>query len=161
LTVHVSGSTHQFREAAAKIRRAKAGLGTKLRDEFRKVARPVLAELKAEFRASSMESKLMGAGQPSYSRGLRERVAAATDFTATQANGVTFVVHGDQVDPVYGWQLAHGVNGRLWYHPVFARLPLEFQTGTREILAPLIEDKGAEFRRACDRAAQEVFRMMS
>jgi hypothetical protein len=148
-----------FRRLARDFGQAARGqLQRHLRDNIRQTAQPVLNDIRAACLAVEVQSTRGGHARPSYSRGLRRRVAAATRVTVAYA-GVRFGVAGGAVGP-YGTALAAYLDSELapnWRHPVFGGPAWTQQHGSPFFFVT-IRRHASEFEAACWRAIDEVLR---
>lgn len=137
---------------------ARGGLQQRLRNNIRQTAQPVLNEIRAACMAVEVQSTRGGTARPSYSRGLRRRVAAATRVTVAY-QGVRFGVSGGAVGP-YGAALAAYLDSELaprWRHPVFGGPAWTVQHGSPFFFVT-IRRHADDFEDACWRAIDEVLR---
>jgi hypothetical protein len=139
---------------------ARGGLQTKLRENIRRTADPVLNDIRARCLAVEVSSSRGGNARPNYSRGLRRRVAAAVRVTVAY-RGVRFGVQGSSVGP-YGAALAAYLNFETapnWRHPVFGHRVWEAQRG-QPFFFVTINHHADDFEDACWRAIDEVLRRL-
>ena len=157
IRVRVTGRERLRRAADRLHRAARGGLQSRITDSVRRVGRPALGEV----RAAWMSVDVRSSGDGNEHSGLRARVAAATEARPI-AQGVSYEVQTEQVDPRYGAALVLGLdNLRSWIHPVFGnpRIPRERQSGQEVFYSTLTRYEPrwrADLERVCAEVAREI-----
>lgn len=154
----------QFGRLAARFRDAANGdLRRDAVQELAAASQPVLARVRAGVLGASFPVTPPGDGA-TPSKGLRERLAAATGVAALpQGNGIRFSVEYPEVDPKWGRRLAMLTDRELaprWRHPVFGNreqwVTQQGQPWFFSNIRPAEPEFAMGVRRAMDRTARKI-----